>query len=206
MILILGFMSQALFGLRLLVQLWHSENSKSDEVPLIFWNISLWAALLYLLYGVLRQDIIIVIGQTITYFIYIRNVHLLGRWSEYPIEARIFYILIPFILVLYFLSSVETLIFNITNQYIILVGFLGQLLMNARFVLQWMYAEKKGVSAFPLAFWYISIIGSFMLLIYGIWHPKYGYDPVIILAQLMGLGVYLRTVYQVLKRHSLKAF
>lgn len=195
MILLLGFLSQGLFGIRLLVQLWHTERFKSTTAPPLYWFISLWAALLYLFYGVLRQDVVIVIGQLITYFIYIRNVQLQGKWSVFPIYVRLFYGVIPFLILVWFALTYETLTLSSLNNPILLLGFSGQLIMNARFVMQWIYAEKSHSAAFPIFFWYVSIAGSFMLIIYGCWHPLHGFDPVIIVSQLLAMIVYVRSVY-----------
>ncbi|MCZ8216012.1 MAG: lipid-A-disaccharide synthase N-terminal domain-containing protein, partial [Cyclobacteriaceae bacterium] len=95
MVLLLGFFSQGLFGLRLLIQLWHTEKHKTTQAPLLYWYASLWAALFYLLYGVIRQDVVIIIGQVITYFIYIRNIQLQGRWNSVPVLLRLFYVIMP---------------------------------------------------------------------------------------------------------------
>ncbi|MCH6236017.1 lipid-A-disaccharide synthase N-terminal domain-containing protein [Cognataquiflexum rubidum] len=205
MILILGFLSQGLFGFRLLIQLWHTENKKSNEAPILYWYVSIWAALLFLLYGILRQDIVIIIGQLITYYIYIRNVHLHGKWSKIPLGWKAFFFAIPVFLLTYFYFATEKIVVGTLNDPIIIIGFVGQLFMNLRFVLQWIYAERIQNSVFPLNFWYMSIFGSLLLLVYGFWHPQYGVDPVIILAQTMGLVVYARGVYRQLKTEPKQA-
>lgn len=195
MILLLGFLSQGLFGIRLLVQLWHTERFKSTAAPSLYWFISLWAALFYLCYGVLRQDIVIVLGQLFTYFIYIRNVQLQGKWSDSPIFVKMFYLAIPFVMLIWFALTTETLALSSLNNPILLLGFLGQLMMNVRFIVQWLYAERVNNAAFPTFFWYVSITGSLMLMIYGCWHPTHGFDPVIIVSQLLAMTVYVRSVY-----------
>ena len=48
------------------------------------------------------------------------------------------------------------------------IGFLGQGLFASRFVVQWIYSEKKGESSIPIIFWYLSIFGGIGLLIYAI--------------------------------------
>jgi lipid-A-disaccharide synthase-like uncharacterized protein len=205
MILILGFLSQGLFGLRLLIQLWHTENQKSNEAPILYWYVSIWAALLFLLYGILRQDIVIILGQLITYYIYIRNVHRHGKWFKIPSGWKVFFLAVPIILLIYFYQTSEKIVIKNLNDPIIIIGFIGQFFMNARFVLQWIYAERIRNSAFPLYFWYVSIFGSLLLLVYGFWHPQYGMDPVIILAQALGLLVYARGVYHQLKMDQKQA-
>ncbi len=71
------------------------------------------------------------------------------------------------------------------------IGFLGQGLFSARFIVQWLQSERQKKSVIPVAFWYFSIAGGATLLVYAI-HIK---DPVIILGQATGLFVYLRNLY-----------
>jgi lipid-A-disaccharide synthase-like uncharacterized protein len=76
-----------------------------------------------------------------------------------------------------------------TNQWLI-IGFVGQALFGARFIIQWIVSEKKGESTIPLAFWYCSIGGAIMLLTYAI----YKEDPVFIVGQSLGSIVYVRNL------------
>lgn len=71
------------------------------------------------------------------------------------------------------------------------IGFLGQLLFSARFLIQWIASERKGRSVVPLAFWIFSIMGSSLLL----WYAIYRRDPVFILGQSAGLFIYLRNLH-----------
>jgi lipid-A-disaccharide synthase-like uncharacterized protein len=71
-----------------------------------------------------------------------------------------------------------------------LVGFLGQGVFTARFLVQWIASEKKGASVVPIAFWWLSIAGGLSLLAYAI----YRNDPVFIVGQGMGMVVYVRNL------------
>ena len=75
------------------------------------------------------------------------------------------------------------------------VGFLGQALFTARFVVQWLVSERKRDSVVPVAFWWLSLLGGMALLCYAISRR----DPVIIVGQAMGLCVYLRNLMLVHK-------
>jgi lipid-A-disaccharide synthase-like uncharacterized protein len=75
------------------------------------------------------------------------------------------------------------------------VGFGGQLIFTARFLVQWAASEKKRESVVPVAFWWISLGGGLTLLAYAI-HRQ---DPPIILGQGMGLFVYIRNLMLVSK-------
>ena len=81
----------------------------------------------------------------------------------------------------------------VTNpeQIMIIVGFAGQGLFAMRFILQWLSSEKQAKSVIPIAFWYFSIGGGAVLLLYAIWRQ----DPVIICGQGLGLFIYLRNLY-----------
>ena len=70
----------------------------------------------------------------------------------------------------------------------LVIGFLGQGLFASRFLVQWIYSEKKGESYIPTVFWYLSIFGGLGLLTYAIFRK----DPVIIVGQLFGIFIYLR--------------
>ena len=72
----------------------------------------------------------------------------------------------------------------------IAVGFAGQALFSARFLLQWVYSERLKESVIPVGFWYFSIGGSAILLTYAI----YRQDPVFILGQSAGFFIYLRNL------------
>jgi lipid-A-disaccharide synthase-like uncharacterized protein len=71
------------------------------------------------------------------------------------------------------------------------VGFLGQALFGARFLIQWIRSEMLRRSVIPIAFWYCSLGGGVVLLAYAIWRA----DPVFIVGQGMGLVVYGRNLY-----------
>ncbi|MHC5542678.1 lipid-A-disaccharide synthase N-terminal domain-containing protein [Singulisphaera rosea] len=70
------------------------------------------------------------------------------------------------------------------------IGFLGQAVFTARFLVQWLASEKKRDSVIPVAFWWLSLLGGATLLVYAI-HRR---DPVIIVGQAMGLVVYVRNL------------
>ena len=71
------------------------------------------------------------------------------------------------------------------------IGFIGQGLFSARFLVQWLASERQKRSVIPEAFWYLSLAGGLTLLIYAI-HLK---DPVFILGQSVGSFIYLRNLY-----------
>ena len=79
----------------------------------------------------------------------------------------------------------------------LVIGFAGQAVFTGRFVLQWLYSEFKRRSVIPVGFWYLSMLGSALLLTYAI----YRQDPVFIIGQGFGFLVYLRNL-QLIARHK----
>ncbi len=75
------------------------------------------------------------------------------------------------------------------NQWVTL-GLLGQAVFGGRFIVQWIASEREGRSVVPVAFWYLSILGSAVVLFYGV----HKLDPVIIVGQSMGFIVYVRNL------------
>lgn len=73
----------------------------------------------------------------------------------------------------------------------IVVGFGGQFLFAMRFIIQWITSEGAKKSVIPVVFWYFSIGGGSVLLLYAIWRQ----DPVIIAGQGLGLFIYARNLF-----------
>src|SRR5262249_58886571 len=88
-----------------------------------------------------------------------------------------------------------------TEQFWLCIGFLGQGFFFSRFLVQWIASERRRESVIPISFWFFSIGGGSILLIYAI-HRR---DPVFILAQGAGLFVYLRNLYLIRRKHPLLA-
>ena len=76
---IYGLGAQALFMSRMLVQWIASEREGRSVVPPVFWWLSLSGAAMLLVYGVLRQDVVIILAQAFGLVVYIRNLVLLAR-------------------------------------------------------------------------------------------------------------------------------
>lgn len=82
----------------------------------------------------------------------------------------------------------------------ILVGFFGQFFFMMRFIVQWIASEKAQKSVIPDLFWLFSIGGGAVLLIYALYRG----DPVFIFGQALGLFIYFRNVYFVMRERRMK--
>ena len=75
-------------------------------------------------------------------------------------------------------------------DYWVIFGMLGQLIFGLRFIIQWICSERRKESYVPLVFWYLSLVGGIILLVYAISRR----DPVFIVGQGSGLLVYVRNL------------
>lgn len=78
----------------------------------------------------------------------------------------------------------------------VVIGMIGQATFFMRFVIQWIVSEKKKESVIPVQFWYLSIIGSVIVLAYAIYRK----DPVFILGQCVGFIVYVRNLILIYRK------
>ncbi len=192
----LGFLSQGLFGLRIVIQWIQSEKEGRVVSPPIFWQVSLVASWLFLAYGILRVDIVIILGQLLSSFIYTRNLTYLHAWKTYSIIFRSLIQFFPLTIVILWLLLANTnefigiLSYNAISEPFTIIGVTGQLLLNLRFVYQWYYIEKLKSSVFGKGFWVISLAGSILVITYALFRL----DPVLLLAQFLGLFVYARNI------------
>ncbi len=189
----LGFLAQLLFSSRTFYQWIASEKQKQVVAPRFFWQMSLLASILLFVYGYLRHDFAIMLGQSLTYFIYIRNIQLEGQWHKFPKISRIFLWFFPVLIVVYYFNNNTMDIQNLFDTenipvYLLVLGILSQLLFTFRFIYQWIYSEKHKFSCLPKGFWLISLLGSVLILAYGILRQ----DPVLIIGHSFGIVIYFR--------------
>ncbi len=81
------------------------------------------------------------------------------------------------------------------NIGLLVLGFTAQILFSARFVVQWIASERAKKSVIPVSFWFLSLIGGGLLLIYSIGRK----DPVFIVGQSAGVLIYSRNLYFIFK-------
>ena len=74
-----GIVAQLIFTARFLVQWIASERAGRSTVPLAFWILSIVGGMMTLAYGIERREAVIIMGQVLAVFIYIRNLMLIFR-------------------------------------------------------------------------------------------------------------------------------
>lgn len=204
MIYLLGFISQLLFFSRTLLQWLMSERAGKVLSPTIYWVLSIVASYLFCIYGWFRHDFSILLGQIISYYIYIWNLNANGVWTKLPTALKAVLILTPFFAIGFVLNNAAYFVHNfLSHQHIalwlIIFGSVGQVIFTLRFVYQLIYSVRKNESLLPLGFWVISLLGSGIIVIYGMIRL----DPILILGQSIGFIAYTRNI--ILYRKELKA-
>jgi lipid-A-disaccharide synthase-like uncharacterized protein len=77
-------------------------------------------------------------------------------------------------------------------------GLIAQLFFTARFLVQWISSERAGKSVVPMAFWFFSMGGGLMTLVYGIVKR----EPVIIVGQSLATIIYIRNIMLIVKNRG----
>ena len=196
MIYVIGFLAQVFFSARILLQWILSERAKKVISPAIFWQLSIVGSYLLFVYGWLRDDFAIILGQIISYYIYIWNLDKKHQWKKLPFIIRTLLLLTPVAAILYMLKDASAFVDQFFRNekiplWLLVYGSMGQIIFTLRFVYQWIYSKRKDESLLPIGFWVISLLGALIIVPYAI----YRRDPVLILGQSTGLIAYSRNIY-----------
>ena len=190
-----GWLGQACFFSRFLIQWIASERVKRSIVPSVFWHFSLAGSVLSALYAWLgpSHDVVFVASYVFNIVIYLRNLALAGRpntgLKPLPLTALALAIAASAALAFTRDPKVAAMIGGESPVWLA-VGVAGQILWASRFLLQWILAERRGRAELPPIFFLVSLPGSLLLLAYAI----HKLDPVLIAGQIPGPIVYGRNL------------
>ncbi len=195
LIYVVGFLAQIFFSARILFQWILSERAKQVVSPAIFWILSIAGSYLLCLYGWMRNDFAIILGQFISYYIYLWNLKEKGIWTKVPLLLKAFLILTPIAAGGFALNDLPNFVNSFFRNeevpiWLLIFGSAGQVIFTLRFIYQWYYSYHRNESLLPAGFWVISLIGSFIIIAYGIIR----HDPVLILGQSVGFIAYSRNL------------
>ena len=173
---LIGLLAQLAFMARMLVQWIMSERAHKVVNPALFWWLSLFGALTMSFYGFLRQDLAILLGQLVSFYVYIYNLKLKGELFRISKLGAVAVILTPLVLLALELRDTEAFAAIFLNQeaipyYWLAFGMIGQFLFTFRFIYQ-------------------LVVAALMVQIYGI----YRLDIVLILGQVGGIVTYVRNI------------
>ncbi|CAM4178957.1 lipid-A-disaccharide synthase N-terminal domain-containing protein [Gillisia limnaea] len=192
----IGFLAQLLFSVRLINQWFLSEKAEKVKTPRLFWKLSLFGSMLLFIYGYLRNDLAIMLGQFLVYAVYFRNLHLQNEWKSSNIILKLTVIGVPILIAAYLIFLSELKLQDLLDgeniaAWLIVLGILGQIVYTSRFFYQWIYSEQHEKSSLPLGFWILSLAGSTIIFIYAIFRR----DPVLLAAHFFGGMVYIRDLF-----------
>ena len=195
-VIAVGFLAQAFFSARILVQWIVSERARHVLSPSVFWVLSLAGAYLLCLYGWMRNDFAIVLGQFVSYYIYIWNLKAKGIMRHLPFPLKALLLATPVLLLVFVSGHAAELERRFLHNSeiplpLLLFGSAGQLTFTLRFVYQWYYSHRKGESHLPAGFWILSLVGATAIVTYGIVR----HDIVLIAGQSVGVVAYGRNLF-----------
>lgn len=197
----IGYLSAVAFTLRFLVQWIVSEKAHKSVVPASFWWLSLFGNGALLLHSFIQWQYPVALVQGINGIISARNLNLNSRkplsrlWVYFALAAVSLATTLYFVLYAGEWSRIPTHAFQLDLNKSIplavhLVGALGVILFNIRFAVQWWQSEHLKKSTLGPAFWYLSLFGGALSLIYFILIA----DMVNLIGPLFGLVPYARNL------------
>ena len=201
----IGFIAQIFFSARTILQWIKSEKAREIVSPASYWILSVAGSYLFFIYGWLRDDFAILLGQFISYYIYLWNLKLKGIWHKFILPLKLILVLTPVVASVLVIEEntdfINRFIFNEDIPFaLLLFGSAGQIIFTFRFVYQWIYSVRRKESVLPLGFWIISLAGSSVIIAYGIFRS----DPVLILGQSFGFVAYTRNLIIGIRAKRLK--
>lgn len=78
-LVLFGLLGQALFMMRFVAQWVHSEKMGRSAVPEVFWLFSIGGGVVLLIYAILKNDFVFIVGQSLGLFIYARNIFFINK-------------------------------------------------------------------------------------------------------------------------------
>jgi lipid-A-disaccharide synthase-like uncharacterized protein len=198
----LGFLSSIFFGARFLIQWLESEKAGCSSVSLTFWCLSLLGNIALALHSLVQMQAHVLVIQIINGALSLRNINLMGPnpWPFKKMAMALSLILMITLLVLFFLGGSffrvpvapwsrddgggsVSLMWHI-------VGTIGLILFSSRFFIQWILAEIRGRSFLGKTFWWTSLVGDILCLVY---FARLG-DSVNAIGPIFGLVPYIRNL------------
>lgn len=188
---VLGWIGNACFFSRFLVQWALSERARKSLTPAVFWRLSLLGTVCLGLYSSDQGKYVLLVGYVLNGAIYVRNLWMQRRQGARtltPGAAALLALLALAALVVGALTNLRTDP-DASAAWVAVAG-VGQAIWSSRFVVQWWHSERAGESHFPPVFWWLSLAGNGLLLAYAL-HLG---DPIFIAGFVPGPIVQVRNL------------
>lgn len=162
-----------IYGVRIVVQWYISEKSHRIESPGIYWIMSSIGAVILYIYGWLRKDFSIIFGESLSYYIYMWNISVMGLYKKVPKVIIIIQALFPVVIIALIAQDLPTFVDTfLKNEAVprdlLWFGIMGQFIYEVRSVYQLIYSMRKKESVLPLGYWLMAVVGSLMIIAYGL--------------------------------------
>lgn len=169
----LGLAGMGIYGTRIIIQWYKSEKSHKVESPAVYWVLASIGAVVLYLYGWLRKDFSIIFGESVSYYIYMWNISVLGLYRKVPKWVVWVQALFPVVIVGLMMKDMPGFVNNFLRNKdvppeLLLFGVMAQFIYEIRSVYQLMYCYKRKESILPLGHWILAVAGSVMIIIYGL--------------------------------------
>jgi lipid-A-disaccharide synthase-like uncharacterized protein len=103
----IGLLAQLFFSARVLYQWIVTEKAKKVLSPPAFWILSILGSFLLFVYGTLRNDFAIILGQFLSYYVYLWNLNLQGIWKRIIGVVKVVLLLTPLAAIAYMLRDLS---------------------------------------------------------------------------------------------------
>lgn len=170
---LLGLVAMGVYGSRILIQWYLSEKHHRVESPGIYWVLSSLGAVLLYVYGWLRKDLSIIIGESLGYYVYMWNISILGLYKKVPRIVIFLQAIFPLVILALIIQDLPSFVQTfLKNEYVpiglLLFGIAGQVTYEIRSIYQLVYSYRRHESVLPLGHWVLAVIGSVMIISYGL--------------------------------------
>ncbi len=170
---LLGLAGMGIYGTRIVVQWYMSERSHRVETPEIYWVMSSIGAVVLYIYGWLRKDFSIIFGESLSYYIYMWNMSIMGLYKKVPKVVIVVQAVFPLVILALishdFPSFVDSFLHNEdVPPKLLWFGIAGQFTYEIRSVYQLVYSMRRRESVLPLGHWLLAVAGSVMIIAYGL--------------------------------------
>lgn len=213
----LGYLASLAFGARFFLQWINSELQQQSVVTRSFWRLSLIGNLMLMIHSFIQLQYHVCIIQAGNAVISWRNLNLMEkkevRLSFLMVQrlllATLTLVTLGFIVQGYLLNDGQITWFRLplaeekTNSLHFLwhvMGSLGLFLFSSRFWIQWLDAEKTEKSNLSPTFWWLSLTGGALSLLYFFRID----DPVNVIGPAFGLIPYVRNLMLIQKSKEIK--
>lgn len=216
----LGYIAGIAFGGRFLLQWIASEVHQRSIVTPVFWRLSLIGNLMLLLHAFIQLQFHICVIQTINAVISWRNLNLMQQQTpQVPLRSVLYFLFAALVcLTLGFViqglgsrageiiwfriptPSGEKAMISVSLLWH-LIGFFGLALFSCRFWVQWWHSERRHSSSLGPAFWWLSLVGGVLTLLYFVRIE----DPVNAIGPALSLVPYIRNLMLLYKEHKPQA-